>query len=254
MDTKQIELKKSQVLLVIFPFSNLDIPPLGIAILVSVIGSHGFFPGVLDLNAETFHNASEDDRPLWNGQNALELIDVYRFERLAEKIEPMIDYCCKRILKSSAPIVGFSLFSPNVRFSNEVAKRIKFMDPDRKILMGGPSCQLPGERRWIGSGVADAFVAGEAEEVMGQLLTLWPNLPSIPVTGVHFEKDRNHDVPIVPAVIRDLSDSPVERSIRWLGNDGNCYEQRRERVLRLVEALDTLDIPYPVDRCNLLDG
>ena len=475
-------LKKSQILLTICPFGSLDTPPLGIATLASVIRSKGFFPGVLDLNAETFHNAPENARSLWNGQNMLELIDAYRFGRLAEKIEPMIDYCCKRILKSSAPIVGFSLFGPNVRFSNEVAQRIKRMDSDRKILMGGPSCRIPGERRWIDIGVTDAFVAGEAEEVMSKLLTTWPNLPSIPFTGIHFGKDRNHDAPIVPAVIgdlntvpfpdfsffnlndycrrdlhgtplipiagsrgcimrcafcnehhyskpyrtrrpehiiqemqhqvkeygcnsflftdlllngnlnvlerladlivqtgfkcrwtgqaiargdmtedlfsklrraglemvtygvesgsnqllklmnknvqllnpqqtirrthlsgirtginimvgfpgeteemfqetlsflkinqryidlvenihpffltpmspieqkptafgiKDLSDSPVERSVRWLGNDGNCYEQRRDRVLRLVEVLDTLDIPYPVDRCNLLDG
>jgi hypothetical protein len=158
------------MILVLCPFCSLDTPPIGVAILLSVLRRRGHEATARDLNAELFHSSPPSLQRCWDGQKVLDLIDADRFNSLLPELEPLLIRCTDALCQQPARFIGFSVFRTNLRFSVEVARRVKARAPERTVIFGGPSCDIPGERAWITPGCADALVTGEAEEVLPSLL------------------------------------------------------------------------------------
>ncbi|MCP4549387.1 MAG: radical SAM protein [bacterium] len=180
---------------------------MGIATLLAVLKSRGFPATAVDLNAESYAFASATQRPLWNSQRILDFIDAERFSEILPTIQPILRYCTDRLLSTPCRVIGFSLFRTNLRFSVEVAARIKRSDPDRLIIFGGPSCDVAGERRWIPSGTVDALVVGDAEESLPQLLTSLSSSSPAP-RGVIWGEDLKPDRVLNREVMPDLNSCP----------------------------------------------
>ncbi len=53
--------------------------------------------------------------------------------------------------------------------------------------------------------------------------------------------------------IQQLPDGPMARAMEWVGPEGNTYERRKERVVRLCQALRAAGIPFDESQLNVYD-
>lgn len=158
------------VVLTMMPFCSVDTPPVGLGLLAAALTERWHAVDVVDLNVELLRSAPEHMHGWWFGQQNANFLDPHRFAALMPELEPLLHAAVESLLELPHRVIGFATYSSNLRFSAEVARRIHELDPWRLILFGGPSARLGGERRWVGPGVVDAWIAGEAEEVLPALL------------------------------------------------------------------------------------
>ena len=167
-----LNLDNPRVALTILPFCSTDTPPVGLAMLTSILRQRGYDVTPLDLNLEARAVAPEALKYLWSGQQMMELVEPEPFAALLNQAEMLVEFCCQRLQESEADVIGFSLFTTNVRFTAEVARRLRQRAGERVIIFGGPSCKVTGEREWMGPGLANAWICGDGEDLLPAVLEL----------------------------------------------------------------------------------
>ncbi|MCX5694690.1 MAG: cobalamin B12-binding domain-containing protein [Candidatus Omnitrophica bacterium] len=159
-----------KVALVRSPCVNLPYPPsIGMAYISAALKKAGHEVFIFDLNIEIFHTVSDDDKKIWNISDVSGLFDFG--EGIFHKYEQLFKEYIKRILETGVSVVGFSVWNTNVGLSLKLAKEIKQLNPDIKVIFGGPDC-FP---RWSGGSSAkndyvDVVVYGEGEETITQVI------------------------------------------------------------------------------------
>jgi len=176
---------RARVLLVISPMWDISLPPLGIAYLSSYLEKNGVPADILDINIETYNKSDSRRKNLWNMEN----YNLWSWENLFEEVkksfEEEMDYYVEEILRREYKVIGFSLYGANVLFSIELAARLKRNNPDLFVIFGGPSCaflhkhpDMPvrgmvsfmTQKSLLEPGVVDAFIVGEGEDILYNLV------------------------------------------------------------------------------------
>lgn len=161
------DIAKREIVLSICPSWNVEGPPLGILYLSQYIRSFGFDASVLDLNIEIFNDASNSLKNLWNPRKIWCWMDkTFFYQRLFPALKGEISKWAEKISSMDAPLVGFSITRTNLRFTIELVKEIKRIDQSKIVIFGGPACSITGEIQMVPNGLVDAFVVGEGEEIL----------------------------------------------------------------------------------------
>ena len=163
-------LVQPRVALVLLPFCSTDTPPVGLAILTAILRQRGLQVLPMDLNLKTRNTAPAELLYLWSGQQMVELVEEAPFAALLERAGMLVEQCAAKILETEADVVGFSMFTTNARFTAEVARLVHQRDSNRRIIFGGPSCKVTGERQWVGAGLAEAWICGDGEDALPAVL------------------------------------------------------------------------------------
>ena len=164
---------KTEILLVTLPPWGVENPPIGLGYLDSFIRSKGLKSEVYDFNIY-FHNCSADDyKMLWHVENKNYWSNEKTFPVICKLFEEQISYAVNKILSCPTDLIGFSVVDPKERITIEVIRRVKELDPKKKIILGGPACSTQEQRDFFIDnipGCIDYFVVGEGEETLYQIV------------------------------------------------------------------------------------
>ncbi len=151
---------------------GVEMPPLALAYLFSVLKKAGENVSAVDLSIELYKGVPQEDRKYWASNNGYYWYVQERFDSLPFINETLYDECIKNIFSYSPDIVALSVQNTSAIFTREIIKRIKRVDPSKKIILGGPNCyNLSGDDRnvFLPYGIqayADVVVVGEGEQTL----------------------------------------------------------------------------------------
>jgi len=159
-----------QVALTICPVWGIDAPPYGLAALAAAAQAKGYRPLVRDFNVAVYHRVDDKLKRFWEEDSFRHWTDLADWRRLLPHLEETIEKIAGELLASGRQVIGFSVYSPNRRFTIEVCKHIKRSDPQRVIVVGGRGVHTAAERLLFPPDSVDYFVVGEGEDVLPELL------------------------------------------------------------------------------------
>ncbi|MCF7861536.1 B12-binding domain-containing radical SAM protein [Candidatus Woesearchaeota archaeon] len=109
-----------------------------------------------------------------------------------KRLDEYIDYCSSEVLKSKPEILGISLFSDNHNISLYLIHKIRDIDKDVKIMIGGPEVFYNPNRirQYLSEGLIDYVLLGEGEIVLPNLLDSIENLKPIDLPGMMFRQGK----------------------------------------------------------------
>jgi anaerobic magnesium-protoporphyrin IX monomethyl ester cyclase len=150
---------RNKIVLVFPPLKDFQskIPPIGLAYLASVIKNKGFEVSIYDLNV-----SGED-----------------------------FDSVAKRIVRETPIAVGISSSTPAINASLEIASKIKNINRDIKIILGGPHPTIMYEEV-LSNPYVDICVIGEGEKVMGNIINYLAGKKRLSaIRGIAYKKNEN---------------------------------------------------------------
>lgn len=184
------EKKRQGILFTVMPFHNTRSPNFGVSILQSVLKQNNFnseayyanidfldFVGT-DMAFKVFelemlsndiifaHLIADKNKSYKISEKHLK-IDIYR--KSVEVAEQFIDFAAKKIVEKNYALVGFTLIFQSAA-SLALAKRVKELSPDTKIILGGSNCEgemgeaIHRNFRWV-----DYVCYGAGEQTVVQL-------------------------------------------------------------------------------------
>jgi len=156
------------IALVVTPPWVVKMPPLGIAYLVTYLKHKGLNPFLYDLNVKLHNNSGKSKQYLWEisslNSKSPEKAAFDIFSAFKNKLSVFVD----ELLLLDTKVIGFSTNLISLWVALEIAKLIKQRAPEKIIIFGGPGCFWDYKR--IPPGVVDAFVIGEGEAVLCEML------------------------------------------------------------------------------------
>ena len=159
-----------QVTLAICPVWGIDAPPYGLASLAAATGAKGYRVKVRDFNIESYNRVSEELRRFWEEDSFRHWTDLADWKHLLPHLEDAFESITRELLSDDSRVIGFSVYSPNRRFTIEICRRIKQADPGKVIVIGGRGVHTSQERLLFPPDSVDYFVVGEGEETLAELL------------------------------------------------------------------------------------
>lgn len=130
------------IILVSVPYTYVEVPPAGIAVLKGAAQSHGFTAKCLDLGMELFKECNKDREYYEHIQNNF-VAPSEKINNEATSADNFIDKWAKKLANEDTRYIGISVFS---YFSHLAAymlcEKIKNINPDMKIVIGGPGCNI----------------------------------------------------------------------------------------------------------------
>ncbi len=199
-----------RVLLVLGPDWDPRTPPYNLALLKAVCEKHGHATECLDLNIRFFNSLGQKEQARLYSRPT----EWYREEFAADALnrhEQYVQESERRILASTAKVIGFTVTGLNQLFARKLAGRIKRQDPERVIIFGGPHCfrTEAGERLLEMCPELDAVCLHEGEHSLPEFLSALESKASGPLPGVS-RRDGNGKIVSAsePTVAVDLDDLP----------------------------------------------
>lgn len=162
--------KKTKSFLCIMPPWGIQTPPVGIASLATYLKKHNLLLAVSDFNISLYNKYRQSKAELWNPGNKIFWVMDEHFPVILKAFSADIDALVKQIIKADFDFICFSVFSDNRLFTVEVIKRLRKANVKGKIIVGGVGCFSKNERDAFGKGTVDAFVIGEGEETLLNLI------------------------------------------------------------------------------------
>lgn len=148
---------------------------------------------------------------------------------------------CAELYNAQADMVLFSCYIWNIEFILRVARRLKSVAPDIKIIFGGPEVSYAAQKYMQENPFLDAVIRGEGEETLRRII----ETATLNHKGVTF---RNGDNKIISRedrqVISDLSKIPfpyTEEDIEENKNKLIYYETSRGCPFRCSYCLSSTD-------------
>ena len=162
--------KEKAFCLVFLPPWGVEMPPLGLVCLYSYLQNKGYQCEVRDLNILLYQRLGKDYPVFWQ-RGKSELFEQSRFYTLYQKeIRDYLRETAERLVEEGYSVFGFSTNYANLPLVKFFSSLIKEMDPDLKIIWGGPGVYWEEDRRRVISERVDFVVVGEGEEALCQLL------------------------------------------------------------------------------------
>ncbi|MBN1515736.1 radical SAM protein [Candidatus Sumerlaeota bacterium] len=164
-------------------------PSTGLGYLCEYLRLHDYQVKMLDQNIDFFHLC--DNREIYRLDNDNTWYSEELFAPLREKYRGLMDQQAQAIADLDAPIVGYTVSSTNVKWTLEVARRVRRLDPQRLTVFGGSEFILPeSAERYRDE--ADVFVIGEGEETLLELIEHHhQNMPLTGIDGLICKNERN---------------------------------------------------------------
>ena len=163
---------KADFLLINLPPWAQESPHIGVAYLGSYLRRKGLRMKVLDLN-KRFYLEHPELKMLWHVENKNFWSNKDTFGVLREIFKEDIEKAINEILSFDCGNLGFSVVDPKERLTIEFIERITERAPGKKIILGGPATSTNEQRKIFLDCIPksiDAFVVGEGEETLFQLL------------------------------------------------------------------------------------
>ncbi len=222
MASKKLRLASEQnhikVALIHPPPYVLNMPPLGMAYLASLLKKLGCPFKIFDLNVDYYYEHPEK-RDFIKYRNSYLWCDQRDFERAKPVTEEIIDEWAARILKFKPDIVGISVNDHSFLVSNMLSDKIKKSNPKIKIIYGGAFCSPQSLSLRKTTDSVDAYVIGEGEETLAELLDNFEKTGELlPCRGVMTKKNgeirdfglrEKPDVNAIP--YPDFSELPMDK-------------------------------------------
>lgn len=229
--SNQMNNSKDKTAIVLLPVSYPSLPPLGLAMLKGYLSLYNIDVKVLDFNNYFFRNVSGDLRKQWL-KSCSKTLEENIYDILQTDYKELFDIMIRELLVYH--ILGFSCYSRNLRMTLKVAERLKYVAPEKRIVLGGPEVTLKylvlkdSIIDYFGSFV-DHFVIGEGEEALKMVLSSKDVDRVLPF--LELQKLENLSVPDFGDF--DLSGYPKAHSIPILLSRGCIFECRfcSERLL-----------------------
>jgi anaerobic magnesium-protoporphyrin IX monomethyl ester cyclase len=175
MEKINMENHAKDILFIVGPKCDVLSPPLSVPCLTAYLRKNGFDVEVYDLNLACYLNREEKYQEYWT-------VKFQEFWMRADSVESyfgdnaklVIDLLCK-ISDEKPRAVGFTNWFTNFESNLYIAGRIKTIFPETKIIFGGPEIWMrlnSGRLKDEQHGFIDAFVVGEGEETLVELMAL----------------------------------------------------------------------------------
>ncbi len=160
--------------LFLFPIWSVKLPPLGVAYVASALREQGHNVVVRDYNLEIYkklypENAPEDGHWYELGNKHIEYSGELG-KKLINLVGPFVPEVVKEIAKENFDIIGVSLFTSSMKFTELALRVYRAINPDTKIIIGGPSSTRADADFFLRHGLADYVVYGEGEKIMCELV------------------------------------------------------------------------------------
>ena len=185
-----MERKTPEIVFVMCPPWDTSQPPINIAYLAAYVRSEGRNCEAFDLNIKLNQMARNLGlKELWQVMDQNVLGSDEMAQKMFEAAPGVIDGLLRRLLATEAPIIGFSVHSRNIEFTEMAVERIRTMDPGRVIIYGGPEVNISQAVGTLDRLHADAYVVGEGEETIVETLSVLSDegelrpLPGLVVVG-----------------------------------------------------------------------
>ena len=159
------------IVIVNVPRLEVKAPISGPALLKAILIKNGYSCRTYDYNIDLWHTIDSSVIDTW-----YEIDLTYRYEDRFKTFwdkyvhQDAVEYF-KNIVKNDDPEwIGITLFSQRSKFFVlEVLKILKDNHPHIKTVIGGPYSAYVG-KRWKNEGIVDAYINGEADEALVELL------------------------------------------------------------------------------------
>jgi len=183
------------VVLVLLPNWTRSTPSLAIAYLASHLIKEGHTVSRYEFNLTFINNNWVNYmRQINNDSNLIKRILNNPLELKKEKyfkLNKYINSCVFSILKQKPEVVGFSIYKDNSNLSLLVARELKKIDKNIKIIFGGPDTfYYDGLAEFfLKTRVVDYVILGEGERLMPELLKKLNNPGNLNIPGVMYLKN-----------------------------------------------------------------
>lgn len=223
-----------------------DCPPYTMCFLTALVRQKGHQAYLFDLNNILYHTSPQVTRKMWDDK------DYYYYwehkelvSSLLEQNKKVIEFYIDKILRTQAPIIGFTVHFSSVWASLEIARIIKERDKNRIIVFGGPDCSRQQKGDYlIKQDCVDVVVHGEGEAPLFEIIDNIDNLKEInSIKGCLLLRDgRISDGGYVPG-FQDLDSLPIP-------DYSDFKEDIKLRMYREPHRLDIFDSRGCVTRCH----
>jgi len=152
--------------LVLCPSWSVDSPPYNLALLKAVLKRRGHESVCYDLNIELFNHVTEAmEKDSWLGMVKGKCWTDKGFAvSMFNKYEGFVDNFINDLLKLDTKVIGFSVNQRNYFFTIELVNKIKRIDPEKIIILGGAHCfRTDRGLEILRDSEADAICVGEGE-------------------------------------------------------------------------------------------
>ena len=146
-------------------------------------------------------------------------------------INQNIDYIVGDIFKRNVDIVAFSCYIWNIEHILHISEALKLVNPNIKIILGGPEVSFDGEEIIRNNSFIDFIIYGEGEETFKELLIKLKNKADNykSIKGLIFQKNEKVYVTEPRPLIQNLDTipSPFEDDLEDLKNKIVYFESSR---------------------------
>ena len=131
--------------------------------------------------------------------------DIVEVELVEFTINQNLDEISGELFKMNPDLIGFSTYIWNVKEILEIIERLKIVNPDLKILLGGPEVSYDGYELLLNNPGIDFVIAGEGEETYKELIQ---GRPLEEIKGLAFRRGEKIKVNIPRPLIKDINSIP----------------------------------------------
>ena len=183
-----------KISLVLLPQWDTLTPPLGINYIGKALKDAGHTVNLLDYNNQmrlSAHATENDSKLFWNDTHlAYWFTEASYKKKVYPALETLFSEYEHKLLDhietKNIDVLGFSTFYTNRFITLDFVKRIKSKFPKLRVVLGGPSATLTSEiLKYLYSGLIDAVIPNEGDEVFVELIGAWENnLDETELSGV----------------------------------------------------------------------
>lgn len=137
-------------------------------------------------------------------------------------IKDSLDHICEDILSTNIDVIAFSVYIWNNEYIKVLCEKIKKVNNDIIIILGGPEVMYEPEF-FLNEYLCDYIIAGEGEETFPKLLECLENNTEVNINGVSYKGHIDKEVPVASIEYIESLDSPY--------NLKQDYESMSKRIV-----------------------
>jgi len=215
-------MKTRKIAFVNCPIGDVKLPPVGIACLSTYLSSKGYTTKIFDFNIQLYDKAS--NKKWWRRTRIYHAANLNKIKNFEFFSDDAFTSLAREVLNYKPEVVCFSLNYASFIFALKVAKKIKELNNNCFIILGGPSAS---NELFLSKGInlkehANLIIIGEGEKTLYKVLR---NLNKI--------KKKKTPMILEGELVKDLDELPIPD---YKGFDLNVYKHCKEGVMPLVDS------------------
>jgi len=169
VNNKHLTKKKIELILINPPPWGIEDPPTGLAYIATYLKNKNIKVSCYDINIKFYNSASSELKHLWHVENKNFWKNKKTFNKLLNFFNQQINETVSEIIKQNPKIIAFNVVDPKERITIELIKRIKKVNSEIKVLLGGPGTNTKDSRSWFIDSIPElieGYIIGEGEETL----------------------------------------------------------------------------------------